>query len=120
MTTFTKDLDGADLDYWVAKAHGFTPAIQIAQRSNNFRICVVGSARYAPSTDWSHGGPLFSDALISAIYYIPVDSPTEPGRWEAFIRADEDGYIGPTELIARARAYVGSKIGATVPDEVPA
>lgn len=124
------ELKGAQLDYWVARAAGIEHPPYLRKMEPGCCLVKVEDqddegpvmrwVAFQPSRNWAQGGQLFSDGLISAIY-VPVDDPENPGHWEAFFRAvDDDDYQGETELEARARAYVASKFGAEVPDEVPA
>jgi len=69
---------------------------------------------YAPSTNWSQGGPIIEREIVS------IDKEEGGKRWAAFAwRSDRDlqRAIGPTPLIAAMRCYVASKLGDTV--EVP-
>lgn len=67
------------------------------------------------TTDWAQGGPLFSEARISA-------SIDDSGVWIAWCQynyADEKRFMqsGDTELEAKARCYVAMNCGLTI--EVP-
>lgn len=104
------DLEGAALDYWVARAMG-----DRAKFSRDGSFAIHAGARFEPSTNWKHGGPI-----------IERERPTlEPGlhygggnTWKAWIR-NESGFhcaYGQTALIAAMRAYVASKFGEEVPD----
>ncbi|KJK22103.1 hypothetical protein UB46_23615 [Burkholderiaceae bacterium 16] len=99
------ELEGALLDYWVARAEfPDMPERAVALKAIPF------------SSSWQHGGPIIGRALISVLYG-PVDSLTEPGYWTGFIRpSDDEGYDGPTQLVAAMRAYVTSKFGHEVPE----
>lgn len=113
------ELEGALLDYWVARAEGANqPRIEphgaCTYVDSAFGINM--RAKYSPSTDWSIGGPILERALISVLYG-PVDAPGAAGYWSAFIRpSDEDSIDGPTYLVAGMRAYVASMFGEVVED----
>ena len=98
----TSELQGAALDWAVAKAIGeYRP---------------VALPHY--STDWSQGGPIIEREEIS------ITNETE-GRWIGAIDNPEVGgewdwrwnRVGPTPLIAAMRCYVAGKLGDTV--EIP-
>lgn len=64
------------------------------------------------TTDWAQGGPLFSEARISA-------SVDDSGVWLAWCQynyADEKRFMqaGHTELVAKARCYVAMNLGLAV------
>ena len=74
---------------------------------------------WAPSTDWSQGGPIIGRERISVI---PFDE-----RWEARCACTVNRSVakfierrGPTPLIAAMRCYVASKLGdeVDVPEEL--
>jgi hypothetical protein len=67
---------------------------------------------YAPSTDWSQGGPIIEREGIELV-------PDGGGAWGAAIRGgdEDDTSQAYTPLIAAMRAYVASKLGDEV--EVP-
>ena len=105
------DLQGALLDYWVARAAGIMWWIE--RSSIDWEVCAdtgnAASDRYSPSTDWTQGGPII-----------------ERERLE--IRRDNHGWTalgngcygdGPTILIAAMRAYVASRFGDEVEDTQP-
>ena len=60
---------------------------------------------YAPSTDWSQGGPIIERELITLQ---PVVNPT---GWMARSQKFDSVFEGPTPLIAAMRCYVASKMG---------
>ena len=108
------DLEGAALDWAVAKCEG-----ELSQHGG--QVHLVGSKvrfyedtldiPYTPSTDWAHGGPIIERERVAVwgdggLY------------WEA-----ECGWTwakGPTPLVAAMRCYVTSKVGEEieVPDEL--
>lgn len=101
------ELEGAELDYWVAKALGGNTRIQ-------FRVCYIekvcgGWIKYSPSTDWSQGGPIIESADISLDTLLT-------GKNRKCASISGKFYGGPTCLIAAMRAYVTAKFGETVDD----
>jgi hypothetical protein len=83
------ELSGAQLDWAVAKAEGFTPKTRI----------------FKPSTDWEQGGPIIERERIRL----------DPrGVWVAGHDSSNDEYLGPTPLVAAMRCYVASKLGNEV------
>lgn len=115
-----KDLIGAELDFWVAKAEGKTDVeLRTAQRATN-QICVVKAAggrqfdyTYSPSTQWNVGGPLIENKKIWIsdeddywIASLPPHIDVDNGR--------ELIQVGDTPLIAACRALVVSVFGDEV------
>ncbi|KAI3591640.1 hypothetical protein D9X30_3465 [Cupriavidus sp. U2] len=113
------ELEGALLDYWVAKAEGYEAELC---RDDQGSFC-VRTKRYAgeggqfrgpffPSREWADGGPILARERIGLM-------PAIEGRREFWIAA-HPSYSWPrrgnTPLIAAMRAYVASKFGAEVPE----
>ena len=74
---------------------------------------------YTPTTDWSQGGPLFSDAGIGAYRMIDLEDKV---LWGARSETENGTALaafgqGGTELIAKARCFVSRELGDTA--EVP-
>ena len=119
------ELDGAQLDAWVARADG--RAVEIVDQGENTgprfyaRLTRTGAVWW-PSSKWSQGGPLIERERI-------VTFPDGAGGWAAFVQENREcSYVdttaydemrGPTLLIAAMRAYVAFKFGDEVPDEIP-
>lgn len=132
------ELEGAELDYWVARANGqtdFGHEVACWEERNlpggdgwsGFVCPRCGTAadkyyqtpfcvtRY--SSDWAVGGPIIERERIM-IY-------PDGDEWDAYHRPVW-GYDGPesdvcidaapTPLIAAMRCYIASKFGETVPD----
>lgn len=122
----TSDLTGAALDWAVAKAEGSLHPVGNVQVIDGkwLLICVgndpehCGSRVYfAPSTDWSQGGPLIERELHA------IDHMQSKDRVCAIIKRGDMknggwnyGY-GPTPLIAAMRCLVASRLGDEV--EIP-
>jgi hypothetical protein len=120
------ELDGAALDYWVAKAEGF----EFAKIEDD--LCWVTwvdcpehpsetgavDEAYSASTDWMIAGPIVERELISIVNDGSMDQDGL-GHWTAFVGTDRDaGENGPTILTAAMRAFVAYKMGKQVP-EIP-
>ena len=99
----TSELQGAALDYAVAKCVGveFTyedhPAHEL--------IC------FKYSTDWSQGGPIIAQTSIEICHL-------DNGEWRAQLNAKGCGpycrHYGPTPLIAAMRCYAASMLGEEI------
>ena len=123
----TSELTGAALDWAVAIAKGFDP------ETLNTKTGVVYSLRYgvyAPSTNWSQGGPIIEREGINTFKYNKI-SNEEPDKWcahKVVPRPNLEGSTnmtaiapeGPTPLIAAMRCYVASKLGdeVNIPEEL--
>ena len=80
-----QDLEGAELDYWVAKAEGFDKTTEQQQRDHLY-LKIIGDSchlpsggAYRPSSDWSQAGPIIDRGQVAGI------SPAKKGKpgWEA-------------------------------------
>lgn len=101
----TSELQGAALDWAVAKCEG-----QTYQWQSGGQVFT-----YKPSMRWSQGGPIIErEKIETRLYY---NDP--PGQWCA---EGQDGTFthGPTPLIAAMRCYCASKLGdeVDVPEEL--
>ena len=73
-----KDAEGSVLDWMVARCKG-TPAVRMFENSKGFRVYENESMKmqginFAPSTNWSQGGPIIEREKIELI------PPTSPSR----------------------------------------
>jgi len=100
----TSELDGAALDWAVAKAvNGF-------EGLSHWSVVTYGG--YSPSSDWSQGGPLIEQGEVKI----------KPA-WREWYASARNGILhyaetsGPTPLIAACRAIVAANLGDEV--EVP-
>lgn len=100
------ELEGMLLDYWVARAEGFTNTIEAFE-----------SSPVPYSLKWEYGGLIIERERISAVCC--------DGNWFACICGEEhwidtsyydEPWGGPTPLVAAMRSYVASKFGDEVPD----
>ena len=110
----TSELQGAALDWAVAKCEGW-----VAGTNDNDLVSFVlesspDEMHFWPSTDWAQGGPIIEREIIT----LDFDDGTD---WQA--RDFDSQQIlahGPTPLIAAMRCYVASRFGdeIEVPDEL--
>ena len=112
----TSELDGAQLDYAVAKCEGEEVRLEKGQLE-----ALWTDNGYKPSTNWAQGGPIIEREGISTRH----SEKDARGAWYAvlgpnrFLSPDHEG-SGPTPLIAAMRCYVASKLGdeVEIPDEL--
>lgn len=101
------ELEGAELDYWVAKAE----AIRVEIVGCRVRFISNGYS-YEPSRSWDQGGPIIERERMS-IGTMGAD------MWKVFIIrkrklvAEGEGH---TLLTAAMRCYIAMKFGDEVPD----
>jgi hypothetical protein len=121
----TSELQGAVLDWAVAKAEG----IELSNGCYN-RLLVDGRMStgqkmltpYNPSTDWALAGPIIERERIGFKY---TGTAMEFVAWVNGELSTVNDQHGPTPLIAAMRCYVASKFGddlvlfkVEVPDEL--
>jgi hypothetical protein len=126
----TSELQGAALDWAVAKCEGYTglhkiegrmphePQLGIWPPRKEYGVMDLWELGF--STDWSQGGPIIERHWIELVPW-PNESD-ENDRWEA-IQNDLPIRVyhqGSTPLIAAMRCYVASNMGdeVEVPDEL--
>jgi hypothetical protein len=137
------ELEGVQLDYWVAKAEGWE---FFWSKHNCWLIKKPGDDQYeapyidwtpfdpdtgkpnrrpdpwelminrnfVPSSDWSQGGPIIEREQIS--FYATAglaDGMQWCASWDRHVLTSN---YGKTALIAAMRAYVASKFGDEIPD----
>lgn len=112
------ELQGEFLDYWVARANGWTRSADVwvdDQGIEQFHPAVC----YDPSHDWALGGPIFErEGFGICKFYEPTDGPIpEGGEWCALWRDDSMRADGPTPLVAGMRLFVMSRFGEEVAEE---
>ena len=103
MKVKTSELDGAELDYAVAKCEEWEVEFEdgpLYFRGDYFR----DGDPCKPSTNWGQGGPIIEREGIAIYLY-------GDGEWQAVL---EKEYEGPTPLVAAMRCYVASKLGEEV------
>jgi len=119
MKVKTSELQGAALDWMVAKCEGEVGRIELEQVNGVWAVAVPElGCYYEPSTDWGQGGPIIERERIGVAY--------ARGCWLA--HPDRAGYpdcntpyfFGETPLIAAMRCYVASRLGdeVEIPDEL--
>ena len=113
------ELQGAMLDYWVAKAEGVNAYIFAGKcfiKAPERDLVKHYHGDYSPSSDWSQGGPLVMNERISVSAPGPMG-----GMWSAMIDTGSFGgskfWCADEPLIAAMRCLVASKYGEEVPDE---
>ena len=100
----TSELQGAALDWTVAKCEG-NDGVWFASDAD--------PVPFTPSTDWAQGGPIIEREQLNL-------SCLGNNKWEVWPNygMNDTTYCkGPTPLIAAMRCYVASKLGDEV--EVP-
>ena len=106
-TVKTNELQGAALDWAVAKCEG-----SLAANTNN--VFDFKEFNFSPSTNWAQGGPIIERDNISI-------TSTNFSWWECdngwYAHIGDRYAHGPTPLIAAMRCYVASKLGDTI--EIP-
>ena len=103
----TSELQGATLDWAVAKCEGFIDDCNTWLHEATVQD--VADGHFKPSTNWEQSGPIIEREGI-ALYLNGDDGWTGEDGWK---RA-----TGPTPLVAAMRAFVASKLGEDV--EIPA
>lgn len=133
------ELQGIDLDRWVAKAEGIDVAIE--------RVCcgrgeqssydqppeccgqpnevlaindgMFPCNEWAPSRNWTQAGALIEKHGMGIVkFYEPADGPIPLGsEWAALSLDDQVSFSGPTPLIAAMRLVVALQIGREAPGE---
>jgi hypothetical protein len=109
----TSELQGAALDWAVAKCEGCAAADNIEEFLESYLANTDWN--YCYSIDWSQGGPIIQREKICTT---TVDYGN---AWGATMTANNDLlWHGPTLLIAAMRCYVASKLGdeINVPEEL--
>jgi hypothetical protein len=110
------ELEGAQLDYWVARALGYASLSEIPSEVTGSEYhphepgCELRD-EWSPSTDWSQGGQIIERNIAQLEH-----GSNDPGlAWNA-TNDNGDVYWADTALVAAMRAYVASKFGDKVPD----
>jgi hypothetical protein len=134
----TSELQGAALDWAVAKCKGLEPHIEPDFDGTHILVGSQIPYDYFPSTNWSQGGPIIErEGITTAFCSGDLGEPRtywiatiEQQSWDygygPYHEQDEDKSLciskpnvtkGTTPLIAAMRCYVASKLGDTV--EIP-
>lgn len=137
----TAELEGAVLDYYVAKADGLpiyaagtdswpgnahvhresfehsVVLISLMGMSHGLFIEHSGkSMRYSPSVNWEYAGPIIEHEQIPISPVVGGTWESEYVCWQGEDDADTKTVRGKTPLIAAMRAFVASKFGDEVED----
>ncbi|WP_314439464.1 phage protein NinX family protein [Massilia timonae] len=123
----TAELTGELLDYWVARANGWTFGPQhkalecdVWRDADGQIVGTIPASAYRPSTDWALGGPIIErERLIIAAgnnYWAAIDTNPANGLIYEICEVGRHGCTGPTPLVAAMRVYVASKFGDVVED----
>lgn len=116
-------LSGPLLDYWVARAAELP--LSSAWDSSLAGGIFVGLGedgdplrQFQPSVLWEHAGPIIEREHGSIVESLG----TKRAIYTSCMGTGATRFAceGPTHLVAAMRAYVGSKFGPEVPDEVTA
>jgi hypothetical protein len=127
----TSELTGAALDWAVAKCEGATNLRHDTVATWWFTLNGEDRAlsrgwstkqNFAPSTNWSQGGPIIEREEISTAKLeetLPDAMAPHPACWSGHIDGAFVRY-GPTPLIAAMRCYCVSKLGddINIPEEL--
>lgn len=118
----TSELQGAALDWVVAKCEGWQPVYTNGSLYPVFqkRRAVEWRFRREYSTEWSEGGPIIEREGITVRC---IGRDINGFIWDAAVSETHGGdeeMEGPTPLIAAMRCYVASKLGpeVDVPEEL--
>ena len=123
-TVRVSDLEGAALDWAVAKAVGHTVPDTVYYSGVNEHGRVVSSraidlSEFSPSTDWSQCGPLIEGRIV--FLSLNERMNRRPDGWSCLVVGTRGvPAFGETPLIASCRAIVAANIGdeVDVPDEL--
>lgn len=118
----TSELEGAQLDYWVAKAEGLEPNVDGPTIPGIGAVCrsMLPNGEFgifSPCYDWRHGGPIIEREGITLMkeYNGWYSEARRCKRIDEHDRenCDLSGH-DPSPLVAAMRAYVASKFGDEV------
>jgi hypothetical protein len=118
------ELEGAKLDYWVAKTLGDRLARIVGAEEHERCETRFGEqwpwSRFMPSRAWMDGGPIIEREGIEWEQQSSTDGMTS--GWLASVepksgKPNPPWQWGETQLIAAMRAYVAAKYGDEVPEE---
>lgn len=114
----TNELQGAALDWAVAKCEGQPVYYSAEDRTLYMGFGPAGDYEYTPSTDQSQAGLIMERGKIGVWWEDGMYSDNIGPCW--FSENVTTASYGPTLLIAAMRCYVASKLGdeVEVPDEL--
>ena len=109
---------------WLARCKG-TPAVRMFENSKGFRVYENESMKmqginFAPSTNWSQGGPIIEREKIELIPPKDEDDNEWMAVWYKCEDAEAGIQVGTSPIIAAMRCYVASKLGdeVDIPEEL--
>lgn len=103
------DLDGPELDFWVAKALGLNAKCARHTVAPELKACIVDDAFvFDPHREWKHAGPIIEEQRIALMPH--------GDTWSAIARHHFQWRMGGTALLAAMRCFVASVYGERVPD----
>lgn len=122
--TKVAELEGAELDYWVAKALRYDAVFHEAWSVENKPTVVIEDPRpgrktklkvFRPSEDWLEGGPLIERERIAILPMAEING-NKWGSQVLITRLIQPAPLmrGPTVLIAAMRCFVASRFGDEV------
>lgn len=113
------ELEGAELDYWVAKAlglntNGWVIFVHDGKCKTTRKIgnapCEIEERELRFCEDWSHGGPIIEREHI----WLAESYGSVTWRATMALHFWDKAMDGPTPLIAAMRCFVASKFGESV------
>lgn len=118
----TAELEGAMLDYWVARALGHecrfmsSGDVEIRLAQPLHRGIGPQWFTFLPSTDWREAGPIIEQRGITVSPHVSTNGVVESWRagfrWPVTSkRYSSRDYCGPTPLVAAMRAVVAEAFG---------
>jgi len=122
----TSELQGAALDWAVAKCEGKDNDCEIHAGNVMYGRATSGFIQYRPSTDWAQGGPIIEREGVEVTKGNPLYFPKGNEKGDYYeplwiARKPQDNLPpgvrgvyekwGPTPLIAAMRCLVASKLG---------
>jgi hypothetical protein len=107
MRVKTSELQGAALDWAVAKCAYDNPVI--VENGIPYLTSMEGHRikRACPSSDWAQGGPIIERARLK----LRCDERTDRTLWVAATAYSTFAASGPTPLVAAMRCYAAFKLG---------
>ncbi|SAL01599.1 hypothetical protein AWB80_08162 [Caballeronia pedi] len=121
------ELTGVLLDFWVARADGCTAKIlRAGAKLNGVRLSNDTCAALTPGySDWWQPHHVTCFTMDPIIEREKIGLNWHRGEWGAWVtsscyESNDPDQTGSTHLVAAARAFIASRFGDTVPDEVPA
>lgn len=104
MTTskLVSELEGSELDYWVARAIGYEKVWQVPEELCGTTYCGQSDGYindWEPSSNWYQGGPIFSDnfSIIAGMNPVLAMWPTGddllPFLMRAFVEIEFGEYV---------------------------